>query len=238
MSLEQLCREIEHRAATKSASVVRDAHEDAQKTVREAKAMADKTVREARQEAEKFASSEGAERLANAQIEAQKIRSDAKEEAVRANRQRVWERYAAQTRKSAYARKLKKWAQEALDELGANGVLRTNAQDRSLLSSSGMRVSSEPLECAGGVRAETADGRIGVDFTLEAQFEARKEEIEREIYARLFAQEEDVEVGASLGARTGAKRRARAPKSRRAALGRKSGRAKPGRKTKARGSKR
>ena len=242
MSLEQLCQEIEHRAATKSASAIRDAHEDAQKVAREAKATGERTLRAAREEAERFASSEGAERLANAQIEAQKILSEAKEEAVRANLQLVWEKYVAQTRKTAYARKLKAWAQEALAELGTNGALRTNAQDRPHLVSAGLRVAPEPLDCAGGVRAETADARIGVDRTLEAQFDAGKEEVAREMYARLFAQEEEVEVGALIGRGSKAKKNTRRGMGRRTMSGapgrpalraRKTGRAgKTGRKAK------
>jgi len=201
MSLEQLCQEIEHRAQHQASAIIREAQGDGEKILAQAEASAGKTVRSARAEAERFGEGEATERIAAARLEEQKMLSDAKEEAVRANLEFVWAKYCAHAKKRGYAKKLKDWAHAALSELGGSGVLRTNSYGRAILSGSGMRVSAKDLECSGGVRAETHDGRIIVDYTFESQFERKKEEISREIYARLFPEaDENAALGTGISA--------------------------------------
>ena len=190
MGLEQLCREISATAEARAAALMKEAHAQAEETLAQARAAGQKAVADAKAEGEQFGAAEKAERVNAARLEEQKAYSEAREEAVRRGMERIWERYSAQPSRPGYAKNLRRWAETAVTELNAGSyVLRARAADIKLLAEAGFKVSKEPLECAGGVKAETAGGKISVDCTLESLFEAKKEEAYKEVYARLFPDE-------------------------------------------------
>ncbi len=229
MGLEQLCREISATAETRAAWLVKEAHASAEGTIAQARSDGQKAVAAARAEGEKFGTAEKAERVNAAKLEEQKALSDAREEAVRRGIEQVWERYRNAGKRPGYAKNLRRWAEMAASELDTPGYsLRARADDIKLLAEAGFKVSREPLECSGGVLAQTAGGKICVDYTLESLFEGKREEAYKEVYARLFSDE-------ATGALEGKERkvRARAAKSRMASrIGNKKMRTKPGRKSK------
>ncbi|MDE1797819.1 MAG: hypothetical protein KGH63_00245 [Candidatus Micrarchaeota archaeon] len=190
MGLEQLCREISATAEGRAAALIKEAHESAEETLAQARSAGQKAVADARAEGEAFGAAERAERVNAAKLEEQKECSEAREEAVRRAMAQVWEQYRAQPRRPGYAKNLRRWAETAVTELGASSyVLRARGEDIKLLADAGFKVSREPLECSGGVLAETAGGKISVDCTLESLFEGKKEEAYKEVYARLFPDE-------------------------------------------------
>ncbi|VVB56847.1 V-type ATP synthase subunit E [uncultured archaeon] len=188
MSLEHLCAEIESRSQAQASAAVKAAHEEAKRILDTAHAAGARTLEAARAEAEAFSSAEASSRLTACQLEASRHLVESREEAVQQSLEQVWEYFSQAPKRAGYAAKLKAWAQKALDELDTPGaVLRANESDTETLHSAGFKVSKKPIECAGGVRAETADGRISVDYTLESQFERKREELLHLIHQKLFS---------------------------------------------------
>jgi len=191
MALDQLCTEIDSRTHAQAAAVLKAASEDAKRIVEEAHAASERTLSAAKKEAEEFAIAEGHTRLTACQLEAARHLVEAREEAVRQSLNQVWVHYKLLSKRGGYAAKLKAWAQQSLDELGhSNAVLHANENDSETLRAAGFKVSKTPLQCAGGVRAETPDGHIAVDCTFEAQFERKREDILHQIHQRLFSSDD------------------------------------------------
>jgi vacuolar-type H+-ATPase subunit E/Vma4 len=196
MGLEQLCREISATAEARAAALMSEATQQADRIVAAARGEGHKTVAAAQTEGEAFGAAEYSERVNAAKMEEQKLYSEAREEAVRRGLEAVWARYASQSKRPGYAKNLRTWAERAVQELDAPAyVLRARGEDLKLLSEAGFKVSKEALECSGGVKAETAGGRIGVDCTLETLFDGKKEEAYKEVHARLFSDEKSHAIG-------------------------------------------
>lgn len=195
MSLESLCREIAATSDARAVALLRNAQAESSRMAQEAQSQAERAVRAARADGEAFAAAETAERRNAAALESSKLLSEAREEAVRQAVAQVWAQYRQMPRRPGYAKKVRRLAEQAVQELDISGaLLRARSEDLPLLAEAGFRVNREPLDCAGGVRAESRDGRILVDYTLEAQFDAKREEVAREAFARLFSDAEEPTV--------------------------------------------
>ncbi|MFA5108256.1 MAG: V-type ATP synthase subunit E [Candidatus Micrarchaeia archaeon] len=195
MGLENLVHEIDHASKNRASAIIDDAQKEAEHIVSSASDAAKKSIESAKKQATDFSKSESAERLATAQTEAQKAISDAKDEAVNQCVARVWEHYSAARKRAGYAKNMRRWADLALEELSLPGaVLRCAAVDKQILSSAGFKVSITPLECSGGVIAESKDGKVMVDCTLESLFEQKKESLAKTIYSKLFSNMADYSI--------------------------------------------
>ena len=90
--------------------------------------------------------------------------------------------------------------------------------DLAILRAGGFKVAAAPRDCSGGVRAETRDGRIAVDYTLEALFERKREDLLHQIHQQLFsAEDESVSIdffGDGKSARAGKSKKTKGKKSR------------------------
>ncbi len=202
MSLEQLCVEIEDRSSEQAAAQIKAAEDAAKRIVEAAKASAQAILEAARDEARAFSEAEGRERMAAARLEASRAMGEARDEAVRQCVAAAWEFYRAMPRRAGYGVRLRSWAKKALEELDTPGaVLRANHADLNILRSAGFKVAASPIECSGGVRAETRDGRIAVDYTLEALFERKREDLLHQIHQQLFSAEDET-ASLDFGAET------------------------------------
>ncbi|MFH0927642.1 MAG: V-type ATP synthase subunit E [Candidatus Micrarchaeota archaeon] len=187
MGLQQLCTQIEQNSKVRAAAILQEAKAQARKIVDLAKKSSSESIESSVEQAGKFCDLEAKERENAAQLEASKLISDAKDEAVRQSLVQAWDAYSRLPKSAGYKSKLAQWAQKALGELSLPGaIVRCREEDAQILSQAGFRL-GEPLECLGGVRAESKDGRVMVDYTLEAQFESKKEELAKAIYSSLFA---------------------------------------------------
>ena len=192
MSLEQLCVEIEDRSNEQAAAQVRAAEDAAKRIVEAAKASAQALLDSARDEARAFSEAESRERMAAARLEVSRSLGEARDEAVRACLSAVWDHYHHMPARAGYASRLRSWAKKALDELDTPGaVLRARSSDLSILRAGGFKVAPAAIECSGGVRAETRDGRIAVDYTLEALFERKREDLLHQMHQQLFSAEDE-----------------------------------------------
>ncbi|PIT84211.1 hypothetical protein COU37_04660 [Candidatus Micrarchaeota archaeon CG10_big_fil_rev_8_21_14_0_10_45_29] len=190
MGLEKLCAEIEDDSRKRSDEIIKQAQKEAKEILSSAKQGAKSSVEAAKAQAKKFSRSESEERITAAQLEAQKLLSEARDEAVKKSLSQAWEQFSDAKKLPQYQKKLRAWAQKALDELSLPGaVVQCNQADRQALLNAGFKLSPEPIECAGGARAASRDGKIVVDYTLEAQFDQKKEELSRKVHSILFAGE-------------------------------------------------
>ena len=193
MGLQQLCTQIEQNSKVRAASILKEAKADAKRIEQLAKKNADEALATAAQSAQKFSDLEAKERLNAAQLEASKLISDAKDEAVNRCLEQVWEHFSQTPKKSGYRQKLREWATAALEDLSLPGaIIRCRASDKSTLGSMGFKT-AESIDCYGGLRAEAKGGRVIVDYTLQAQFESKKEELTKKIYDALFSADDYVE---------------------------------------------
>lgn len=212
MSLKKLCAEIEQNSRKDAAKTIKDARKEAKQIITDAEEKASELVESEKKQAKQFSDTEAQSRITATQLEANKILSDARDEAVRQSIDQVWSYYSKLSQRSGYKTQLKAWAKKAIDELEMPGaVIRCREKDRSILRSARFKV-GQPLDCAGGLRAESKDGKVIVDYTLEAQFESRREEIARTIHSNLFSSS-DLETLKVSAVKTAKNRSSKKPRS-------------------------
>lgn len=191
MGLESLCKEILERAHTQAEEADKEASAQMHEIVRQAHVQAKATLEEAQEEGKAFVDSERSEKLSAARLEAGRLLSEARESAVNSALEKVWAEFAKRRQMAGYREALGRLAKKAVDELGhPKPVVFANAQDAKLLRGK-YRISDKALDCAGGVAAETPDGKIRVDYTFEEIFTHSREAVRKEIYARMEMHEGD-----------------------------------------------
>ena len=98
-------------------------------------------------------------------------------------------------RNSDYANLIKTLLQESTQILGTTDVkVFTNAKDKDVVQSSlsnfsGSELSSETIDCIGGVKIESKDGAMKFDNTIDAKIERLKPLIRKEIASKFGVKE-------------------------------------------------
>ena len=125
------------------------------------------------------------ERLAWARLEAKRSQAEAREDAIKAALDELYD-MATDIRKSKeYASYLAKTVAAAVDELGGNATVRVLKGEKKLLPKIKVQI-NEDLEALGGAVVESGDGKMRVDLRLETLFETRADELRREISDEMF----------------------------------------------------
>jgi len=94
-------------------------------------------------------------------------------------------------RSGDYSNLIKTLIEEAIQILGTSEIsISTNAKDKDVVQStlsqfSGVELSSETIDCLGGIKAKSKDGAMTFDNTIDARIERLKPLIRKEI-ARKF----------------------------------------------------
>jgi vacuolar-type H+-ATPase subunit E/Vma4 len=191
MSLEQLIQEIEKSASLKANSIIQEAKKEKEKIIKQAKLKAKEIEEQTKQNATNFALAQQKEKLASAQSEKERIIKQAKEEAVLAALDQVWEEFKKYIKDKNYPKYLRKLAAMALEELGEDRdiVFLCNEQDKKLLQNT-FKV-HQTINCAGGLIAQTKDGKIIVDYTFENIFEQKKQALKNKIMQILFSTDQE-----------------------------------------------
>ncbi len=108
---------------------------------------------------------------------------------------RVFDEAAARVRAAdrsgpEYAALLEALVKESVEALGTDGVtVRAAGQDREAAGAAlekfpGAELSPDPVDCLGGVRAESKDGSMSYDNTIDSRIERMKPLIRKEIAAK------------------------------------------------------
>jgi vacuolar-type H+-ATPase subunit E/Vma4 len=178
-----------------SSALINEANEEATKIISGAKAQVDVLVKEERKresEAKAVAESEinstlaeqRNERLAWARLEAKRINAEAKEDAIIASTDELYDMVPELRKSSEYKNYLSTSVDAAVKELGGKATVHVLKGEKKLLKVKVPVV--EDLDGLGGALVESNDGKMRVDLRLETRFETESDELRRELSAKLF----------------------------------------------------
>jgi vacuolar-type H+-ATPase subunit E/Vma4 len=178
-------------------SLLSEAQEDARKVLSEAEVQSRAILDEERarrasmkQDAEKTIErtlqEQKNERIAWARLESKRIVAEAREDAIKNVLEDFFEALGSVRKAPEYRKFLAAAANSAAEELGSGAVIHVAKGDKLLFSPPKGSKVVEDLEGLGGAMAESSDGKIRVDMTLETLFESRRDEVRKKIYDNLF----------------------------------------------------
>lgn len=184
MTLEKLKREVTSQAERQRQEILDKAHAEEENIISEAKAKAKDIAARGKSEGERQAKELALELKASALLQAKRIESDAREEAVQGvldNARTELKQFASSGR---YEKTFEGLVREAVKSLGEKEfVLKVNARDKKLASKHG-RV--ETIDTIGGVTVSKPDGSIQVNNTFEALLEQKEDDLRQEAFEQLF----------------------------------------------------
>ena len=188
MALDKLVSSLVSDAKKEAEEVVNSAEWHVGKMVSEEKAKRAILVKAAAEEAEVMIEAQRKEKIAWARLEAKRLISEAKEDAIKGCLESFFEEMKSARDSKQYQMFLNKVVSSALKELGASkATVHLLKGDKKYFKNGNGKVTVvEDISTAGGALVETEDGRIRVDMTLESLFESRKDDLRKEIYAILF----------------------------------------------------
>jgi vacuolar-type H+-ATPase subunit E/Vma4 len=190
MSLDAIAQEIERGAKAKSEEILEEANKEKARILNQAKAQLKEITNQAIAQAQEFGSNYEKEKLSSAELEAQRIIREAKDEAVEENLKKLWDEFVKFSSDSRYPKFLKRLVATAIEELGTNSViLFCNEKDKKILSSLGLKIGPS-IQTAGGVRVESKDSKIISDYTFESIFEQKKQQLKLKLNSLLFEQDQ------------------------------------------------
>jgi V/A-type H+-transporting ATPase subunit E len=178
-------------------SLLSEAKEDAQKIVDAAQAHVDSMLeeerskrsamkKEAERDVERLLGEQRNERIAWARLESRRIIAEAREDAIKNVLEDFFDSLGTARKSPEYKKFLGSAFSSSVSELGSGAVVHVAKGDRALLpSQKGVKV-VEDLEGLGGLLAESADGKIRMDMTLETMFDSRRDEVRKQVHDKLF----------------------------------------------------
>lgn len=186
MGIERLTSSLLMEANKESAEIVKAAETHVQKMVSEEQSKNEDLAKKAGAEVEQLLAGMRNERIAWARLEAKRILAEAKEDAI-AN---SLEGFFASIEKSRSSAEYKEFmaaaAKSAANELGSGATIRVRTGEAKLVPKlKGMKV-EEGLDALGGVLAESRDGKVMVNLTIETVFESKRDDLRRRVSEHLF----------------------------------------------------
>ena len=146
----------------------------------------DKIISDGKKEADKIEK----QITGSSDIEARNKQLMALEEAVDRVFTSALEQIANADRSGDYSNLIKTLIEEAIQILGTSEItISTNTKDKDVVQStisqfSGAELSSETIECLGGIRVKSKDGTMTFDNTIDARIERLKPLIRKDIAAK------------------------------------------------------
>ncbi|MFA5077106.1 MAG: V-type ATP synthase subunit E family protein [Candidatus Micrarchaeia archaeon] len=144
-------------------------------------------VKSSEDEARKMVEGERRERLSWAKLEAKRVLSEAREDAVNSAIEGLIGQIKAYAKTRNYAEKLRKSVSSVVSEFGGKAVVHVRKGDKKLLASVGAPV-VEDADILGGAIVESKDGRLRIDLSMEELLEANRDAVRKDIYAALFSE--------------------------------------------------
>ncbi len=146
----------------------------------------DKIISDGKKEADKIEK----QIIGSADIQARNQQLMALEEAVDKVFTKALDQIANTDRSGDYSNLIKTLIEEATQILGTTEIsISTNAKDKDIVQSalsqfSGAELSSETIECLGGIKVKSKDGAMTFDNTIDARIERLKPLIRKDIAAK------------------------------------------------------
>ena len=189
-SLEQTIDKILSQTEKEIESNISSALSDSQKTLNDAlpnlEREYDKIIADGKKEADKIEK----QITGGADIEARNKQLLALEESVDKVFKSALDQIVNADRSDDYANLIKSLLEESITILGTSEIIVfTNSKDKDIVQSSlsgfpGSELSSETIECLGGVKIKSKDGAMTFDNTLDARIERLKPLIRKDIAAK------------------------------------------------------
>ena len=188
MGIERLKDTLLKEAEQEAEVLTAEAHLQAKKLLEKEMERAATAKKQIQEEIEKALEAYKQERLAWAQLEAQRIIAEAKEDAIKAAIESTYDELKNNRDKAAYKAYLNAAVQQAKKELGLPLIVHIGKDDRTALKTMDrIEVMDDWENELGGIWIETPDGKLRFNATMQARMESYHEELRKNIYEKLFS---------------------------------------------------
>ena len=189
-ALESTIDQVLERNSSEFSQSLKNSLEDAQKTLSDALPMLeeeyDKIISDGKKEADKIEK----QIVGSADLEARNKSLLIVQESAEKVLEKAKEKIANMERNSEYSSLITKLLTEATSALNTSDVIvYTNSKDKDVVQSavsniSGAELSSDQIDCMGGVKVTSKDGSMSFDNTIDARIELLKPLIRKDIAAQ------------------------------------------------------
>ena len=190
-TIDKILDQTEHDILSNLDGALSDSHQILDNSVTKLEDEYDKIVADGRKEADKLEKQIGG----SSDIEARNKQLLAVEDAVSRVFTKAVEEISNSDRSGDYANLIKSLLDESTKVLGTSEVtVFTNSKDRDVVQSTlgsfaGSELSSETIECIGGVKIQSKDGAMKFDNTIDAKIDRLKPLIRKEIASKFGVKE-------------------------------------------------
>ncbi|MBM3904764.1 MAG: V-type ATP synthase subunit E [Thaumarchaeota archaeon] len=146
----------------------------------------DKILAEGKKEAEKLEK----QIIGNADLDSRNKQLLLVEESIEKVFEKAIAKLQSAERGSDYSKLISSLLQESIDTIGTSEIIiQTNSKDKSVVQSllskfSGATLSSDAIECLGGIRVQSKDGTMKFDNTIDARLDRLKPLIRKDIASK------------------------------------------------------
>jgi V/A-type H+-transporting ATPase subunit E len=146
----------------------------------------DKILAEGKKEAEKLEK----QIIGNADLDSRNKQLLLVEESIEKVFEKAITKLQSAERGSEYSKLISSLLQESIDTIGTSEIIvQTNSKDKSVVQSllskfSGATLSSDTIECLGGIRVQSKDGTMKFDNTIDARLDRLKPLIRKDIASK------------------------------------------------------
>ena len=146
----------------------------------------DRIIADAKKEADKLQK----QIIGSSSLEARKKQIMLMEDSIEKVINKAIEKLPGLVRNKDYTKLMTKLIDEAIKSLGTSVVITTNSKDKTLVKTilkkfDGTTLSSDTVECIGGIMAKSKDGSMNFDNTIDARLERLKPIIRRDVATKL-----------------------------------------------------
>ena len=190
MGLEELRAEILRRTSEEVRRLEADAKAAEARILAVAEEERKLALEGARAEAAQAARDERNERLAAARLNAMRMRSEAKEEALERAFAKVLAEFEGIRESGSYPALLKALIEQGVGEIGPGAEVQVSEDDLRLAKKWGFRLSEDAAGIGGGAVISSKDGRVKIRNTLREVFDQHRDLVRKEVYEAMFGEEE------------------------------------------------
>lgn len=186
VTIDKILKNTENDVLSNIKSALDDSQKNLDDSIPKLEAEYDKILSDGKKEAEKIEK----QIIGSADIEARNKQLMALEEAVTKVFSKALDQIANTDRSGDYSNLIKTMIEEATQILGTSEItVSTNAKDKDVVQSilsqfSGAEMSSDTIDCLGGVVVKSKDGAMTFDNTIDARIERLKPLIRKEIASK------------------------------------------------------
>ena len=190
-TIDKILDQTEHDILSNLDGAVSDSHKTLYNSVTKLEDEYDKIVADGRKEADKLEK----QIIGGSDIEARNKQLLALEDAVSRVFTKALDQISNSDRNGDYANLIKSLLDESTKVLGTSEVIVfTNSKDRDVVQSAlsnfaGSELSSETIDCIGGVKIQSKDGAMKFDNTIDAKIDRLKPLIRKEIASKFGVKE-------------------------------------------------